>query len=151
MSPHTRSLITAYKVCWHSKENLKGNVKADTENSSQAGRDHKEPKRVQTRTVTGRVVALLVVAEHWQSSDSSDRYTACITLEQEQPVQHKGQRDEEPKEQVGKLIFPAAFGGSECMRRREQMNLFSVHLADSVPFHLVSHTFSLNSFLNLYC
>lgn len=91
------------------------------------------------------------MAEHQQSSDSSDHYTACIALVQKEPEQHKGQRDEEPKEQAGKLLFPAAFVGSERMRGREQMSLFSVHLADSVPFHLVSHTFSLNSFLNLSC
>lgn len=42
-------------------------------------------------------------------------------------------------------------GGSECTGGHEQMNLHSMHLADFVPFHLVSHTFSLNSFLNLHC
>lgn len=74
---------------------MKGNVKEDsevalqilTESSSQAGMDKYGPQRFQTRTTTGRVVALLVVAKRQQDSDSTDHYTACITLECEQPVQ----------------------------------------------------------------
>lgn len=55
VSPHTRSLITANKVCQHYKGNLKGSLKAETEvtlqilteSSSQAGTNKSTKKFVQ--------------------------------------------------------------------------------------------------------
>lgn len=69
------------------KEDTEVALQILTESSSQAGMDKYGPQRVQTRTIAGRVVVLLVVSEHQQNSDSTDHYTACVTLECEWPVQ----------------------------------------------------------------
>lgn len=124
VSPHIRSLITAYELCWCYKGNLKGNVKADsevalqilTESSSQAGSNQQEPKSIQTRTVTGRVIAFW----WWLSTDRV--VTAVTTTLPVLPLYKKSQnntrdrRTRSPKSRLGSCPFQLHLWGANAWK-----------------------------------
>lgn len=83
------------------KEDSEAALQILTESSSQAGIVKNGPQRFQTRTSTGRVVALLVTAKHQQDSASTDHYTACITLSVNSQCSTGDRGTRSPKSRMG--------------------------------------------------